>query len=370
MARRIIFLITDLDLGGSPLVVRRIAHGLNQTGRWEATVVSIKSPGVVGRWIRYDGPSVLSLHARRVTEIGIFRRWLRLLRRIRPEIVVSVLIHANALSAACAGLGPPCIYFQSIHTLQPEPAWHWQLEGLIAGQCEGIITPSRAVLNRVAQFGSYKQGYIIPNGIDINEFKNAQPIPVSERPWPANARTIGYVGRFDPVKRLDLLLDEFAQLLMSDYREWRDLYLVLIGYGPEQNRLHKQSLQLGVSSHVVFVGPTATPANWYKTLNLLAISSIVEGFGLNIIEAMACGTPVVACRSPAIEEIITHDFNGWLVAPNRPGALAKGMQTVLQDQNLREKLIAAASEDVAQRFSTEKMVAQYEKVLLSYQPRQ
>ncbi|HMD53852.1 MAG TPA: glycosyltransferase, partial [Phycisphaerae bacterium] len=334
MARRVVFLITDLELGGSPLVVRRIVRGLNQTGRWEASVVSIKSPGVVGRWIRHDGTDVLSLHTRRITDVGIITRWLRMLRKLQPHVVISVLIHANALAAACAELGPPCVYFQSIHTLQQEPAWHWQLEGLIAGRCEGIIAPSRAVLARIAQFGSYRHGYVIPNGIDIDEFKNAQSIPAAERPWPAGARVIGYVGRLDPVKRLDLLLDEFAQVLISDYRRWGDLYLAIIGYGPEQKRLHKHAVQLGISSHVIFVGPTATPASWYKALDALVVASIAEGFGMSIIEAMACGTPVIVSRSPAVEEIVKHNVTGWLVEPKQSGALAAGIQTILQDQKL------------------------------------
>jgi glycosyltransferase involved in cell wall biosynthesis len=366
MARRIIFLITDLDLGGGPLVVRRIVDGLAQTGRWEPTVVSIKSSGVVGRWIRHDGSNVLSLHARRVTDIGVAVRWLRILERIKPEAVISVLIHANALAAACAMLGPPSIYFQSIHTLQPEPAWHWQLEGLIADRCEGVIAPSRAVLDRIARYGTFKHGFVIPNGIDIKEYKEAQAVPPAQRPWPAAARVLGYVGRFDPVKRLDYLLAEFARVLLEDYRRWGDLYLVLIGYGPEDHNLRAQAARLGISSHVVFVGPTATPANWYKTLDALVVPSIVEGFGMSIIEAMACSRSVVACRSPAVEEIIRHNVNGWLVEPNRIGALAQGIQTIMQDQDLRDRLGAAASEDVAQRFSAQKMVGLYEKMLLSY----
>jgi glycosyltransferase involved in cell wall biosynthesis len=363
MARRVVFLITDLDLGGMPLIVRRIVRGLKDMGRWEPTVVSIKPAGIVGRWIRHEGVEVIGLNAQSVHDTHAVRRWIKTIEEINPAVVISVLVHANALAALAAPLAGPRIYFQSIHTIQPEPHWHWRLQGLISARCQGIITPSRAVLDRISRFGRFNHGYVIPFGLDYEQFTAAEPIPPAERPWPVGTRAVGYIGRFDPVKRLDLLVKEFAQLLLRDYRRWGKLYLALIGYGPEENPLRALAAKLGIASHVVFPGATAEPARWYKALEVLCMPSTVEGFGMNIIEAMACGTPVAVYRSPAVLEILTHQQTGLLIDPDRPGSMADAIATLIENRKLANNIRTAAQTLIATRYTARQMVEGYQRVL-------
>ncbi len=363
MAQRVVLLITDLDLGGMPLIVRRIVRGLKEAKRWNPTVVSIKPPGIVARWIRHEGVEVVGLNAQSTRDIQAVHRWVKTLQTINPAAVISVLVHANALAAIAAPLAGPRIYFQSIHTIQPEPKWHWRLQGLISRQCHGIITPSQAVLDRVGQFGRFHHGYVIPFGLDYDTFALAQPIPVAERPWPADAVAVGYIGRFDPVKRLDLLVREFAELLLRDYRRWGKLYLALIGYGSEEKPLRALAAQLGIASHVVFPGATAEPARWYKALRVLCMPSIVEGFGMNIIEAMACGTPVAVYRSPAVEEIVTDQETGLLINPDRNGSMADAIALLIDNHGLADKIRKQAQALVMDRFCAQRMVEGYQRVL-------
>ena len=363
MAQRVVFLITDLDLGGMPLIVRRIVRGLKESGRWEPTVVSIKPPGIVARWIRHEGVEVVGLNAKSIHDIKAVHRWVRTLQTINPAVVISVLVHANALAAMAAPLAGPRIYFQSIHTIQPEPKWHWRLQGLIARQCHGIITPSQAVLDRVSRFGRFHNGYVIPFGLDYDTFALAEPIPVAERSWPVDAVAVGYIGRFDPVKRLDILVREFAELLLRDYRRWGKLHLALIGYGPEEKPLRALAAQLGIASHVTFPGPTAEPARWYKALRILCMPSTVEGFGMNIIEAMACGTPVAVYRSPAVEEIVTDQETGLLIDPDRKGSMADAIAMLIENRALADKIRRQAQAMVAARYCAQRMVEGYQRVL-------
>ena len=363
MARRVVFLITDLDLGGMPLIVRRIVRGLKELGRWEPTVVSIKHPGIVGRWIRHEGIEVIGLNAQRISDFKAVRRWVAALQTVNPSVVVSVLVHANALAALAAPFAGPRLYFQSIHTIQPEPKWHWRLQGLISRQCHGIITPSHAVLDRISRFGRFHNGYVIPFGLDYQTFAHAEPIPVSERPWPANAMAVGYIGRFDPVKRLDLLVREFAELLLRDYRRWGHLHLALIGYGPEEKPLRALAAKLGIGSHVTFPGATAEPARWYKALRVLCMPSTVEGFGMNIIEAMACGTPVAVYRSPAVQEIVTDQQTGLLINPDIKGSMADAIAVLMENKVLADKIRTQAQAMVADRYCAQRMVEGYQRVL-------
>ncbi len=363
MSQRVVFLITDLELGGTPLLLRRIVRGLKDLGRWEPTVVSIKPAGIVGHWIRHEGVEVIGLNARSGHDIAALRRWIKTLNQLKPTVVVSMLVHANILATAAAAFSPPTTYVQSIQTLQPEPRWHWRVQGILSGQCAGIITPSRAVLERVSQFGRVNHAYVIPCGIDYETFAGAEPIPSDQRPWPTDARAIGYIGRFDKVKRLDFLITEFAQLLLKDYHQWSKLYLALIGYGPEEKRLRALAAKLGIASHLVFPGATAEPARWYKAIEVMCMPSVVEGYGMNIIESMACGTPVAACRSPATEEIITHLETGFLATQSLQGSLADAIATLLRNKPLAKKISDQAQSLVRTSYSAMQMVAAYQNVL-------
>lgn len=361
--RKIILLITDLDLGGSPLVVRRVARGLAESGAWQPTVVSLATPGVVGRWIRADGVPVVGLHARGPRDGAVLRRWLEVLHAVKPDVVMSVLIHANVIAAIGAGLGPRCSYFQSIHTLAEHPAWHWWAQSLIAGQCAALIVPSRFILQRISACGGAPSGVVIPNGIDVECFAQALPIESQLLPWPAKAQVVGYVGRFDPVKRLPLLLKAAAALIRGDAARWRNLHVAMVGYGEQEGALKCLAEGLGIAARVHFTGATTTPQRWYKAMDVLCMPSISEGFGLNMVEAMAAGTPVLAFDTPAVREIISNCRTGWLVDPIRTSSLAQGLGVLLTDMPLRKRLGKLAGEEAAKRFNAVQMVEQYEKIL-------
>ncbi len=363
MAQNIIFLITDLDLGGSPLMVRALARGLRETGHWNPTVVSIKSAGVVAKWIRVEGSEVFSLHARSVRDFDAIKRYVRIINHLEPDIIFSVLVHANILAAMCKRAGPPCRYVQSIHTLQDKPAWHWRAQGLVNGAADAIIAPSRAVLEKIAAHGHFARGQVIPNGIDCHEMARAQPVPSEELPWEASVKVVGYIGRFDRVKNLDRLILEFSQALIADYAAWQNVHLALVGYGKEEPQLKSLAKQYGIRSHVHFCGRTFRPAAWMKRFDVTVMPSLVEGFGLTVIESMACRTPVVAYDAPAVNEIITDGKTGLLAAPGTPGSLMQCVYRVLHNAELSADLSKNGEQLARQLYSQEQMIRRYDDFL-------
>jgi len=363
MAQNIVFLITDLDLGGSPLVVRSLARGLRATGRWNPAVISIKSAGIVARWIRLEGTEVLSLHARSIKDAHAVRRYFRIINYLEPQIIFSTLVHANLLSTVGKRTLPDCRYVQSIHTLQDKPRWHWYAQGLVSRAADAIVAPSQAVLDKIAAHGHFARGAVIANGVDVDALAQTEPLPADKLPWDTGLKIVGYVGRFDPVKNLDRLILEFSQAMIADYHAWQNVHLALVGYGPMEPQLKSMARQCGIRSHVHFCGPTAQPAAWMKRFDVTVMPSLVEGFGLTVAESMACGTPVAAFDAPAINEIIVHGESGMLANPHERGSLMAAISTLLHSPDVYHAIKARGRSLVAERYSTERMIAEYDNFL-------
>ncbi len=194
----------------------------------------------------------------------------------------------------------------------------------------------------------------------------AEPMPAAECPWPADAQVVGYVGRFDPVKRLPLLIDEAAWLIRSDNHRWEKLHLALVGYGEQEAALRRRAREQGIASRVWFIGATATPERWYPRFDVLAMPSLAEGFGLTVAEAMASGRAVLAFDSPAMRQIIEHDKSGWLLAAQQPHGMAWGLARLLDDADLRRRLGAQGAHRVSRHFSDQAMIQAYVRLLESF----
>ena len=142
-----------------------------------------------------------------------------------------------------------------MHTLQERPQWHWYLQGFLSSQANAIIAPSWSVIRKLEAYGPVPCPTVIPNGIDVARFERAEAIPKSERPWPADAWVVGYVGRFDPVKRLPLLIRAVKELMRREPALRQRMHLALVGYGPAESELRRlASDELGLQGRVHFPG--------------------------------------------------------------------------------------------------------------------
>lgn len=367
---RILFVITDLDLGGSPKVLRDVALGLasERGGRVQfAPHVCALAPigsaadtgprGAIARDLRKAGIAVHSLDARGPLHLpAALRRYRTVLAQVRPDLVYSILVHANTL----ATLGKAfcnCPLIQSLHTLQPEPEWHWQLSGFLARWADAVVAPSQPILNRLATYGHFSSGLVIPNGIDVTRFADAEP--AEQSPWRhPHELVLGYVGRFDPVKRLDALLGATALL----HARGIAAKLILVGYGPEEAALRELSQTLHLAPHVHFAGPASDPERWYKCFSLHCLPSPVEGFGLTLAESLAAGTPVVAVENGATRAIVRAGFDGELVQRPSVSLLADAITAVAR---MRQDGFdpAPARQRMGEKFSVRQMVVAHAKFL-------
>lgn len=269
---------------------------------------------------------------------------LRCLSAFRPDV-----IHVN-------GAGPNAAYLAALRPLVRAPivfTAHGEfrndayavfersrlLRGALAAMLRhaaAVTAPSRIVLEELAdELELVAPATVIPNAVDAEEIRGALPAPHGSGPYVFTA------GRLVREKGLDVLLRAYAHAgkALEGHR------LVIAGEGPEREALERQAAELGLATHVEFLGAVGRSrlGALLCGADAFAFPSRREAFGIALLEAMAAGTPAVAARVGGIPEFAEHERNALLVDPDDPAALAAALVRLLGDEALSARLAAEGS---------------------------
>jgi glycosyltransferase involved in cell wall biosynthesis len=170
---------------------------------------------------------------------------------------------------------------------------------------------------------------------------------------PAGTVTLGIVGRLTARKGHRTLFEALAILRRS--RSEIALRLWVIGEGEDRDALERQAREQGLNGIVRFVGPRADAASLMHCLDVLVVPSLIETTPFVILEAMACGRPVVASRVYGIPEMVEHGASGYLVPPEEPEELARVLYPLVADPDLRARFGRRARELYDETFSADRM---------------
>ena len=196
---------------------------------------------------------------------------------------------------------------------------------------------------------------VIPSGVELNKFKE---VPYNEKQnlkrelgIPENALIIGTVGRLEPVKGPEFLI-EAAKYIIPKHP---NTYFLFAGDGHLKKNLEKKASDLGIKNNIIFLGWRNDIAKIISVYDIFVLPSLNEGMGRVLVEAMALGKPIVASNAGGIPDLVTHGKNGFLVPPKDPRELANYIQILLEDGEKREKM-GMAGKDMVKNFSKEKTV--------------
>lgn len=350
--RRLMLFITDLELGGTPTVVRELATRLAPFASIE--VACLKAGGPVGDDLQARGFKVHSLNVRRVTELrSAVSGLIDLVKQGEFETLFSFLIHANFVaSRACRALRTlRCL--QSIQTTQVRPRWHWWIQSRIHAAAARIVVPSESVATRAVERARVPREKIvvIPNAIDAQRFAEVEHIPAQSGEF-----RVGFVGRLDPIKSIPDLIASIP-LLPANVR------LSIYGDGAMRGQLAELIAKLRLSDRVTLRGAIRDPREAYREMDALVLPSQAEGFGLVLIEAMAAGIPVIGTDVDGIRDVVSADQNGLLVGHGKPNQIAGAVSRIMTEPALRNSLVAKAKHEVASRFAWPPVVEAYRSVL-------
>ena len=200
-----------------------------------------------------------------------------------------------------------------------------------------------------------RQVAVIPNGLEWPLPVQA-PIVAPRNLVPDGMHLLLAVGRLDPQKGFDWLVDIFCRLSVQ-YPDW---ILVILGEGPQRNTLELQISKQSLNAKILLPGSVGNVADWYLRADLFVFSSRFEGFGNTLVEALAHGVPAVSfdCETGP-RDIIRNGVDGLLVSANDVPALEGTLDQLMRDELLRRKF-AERARDARDRFSMERIAGMWE----------
>jgi glycosyltransferase involved in cell wall biosynthesis len=349
LSPRILLLVTDLNIGGTPTVIRELAVRLKPFAEIQVACLSHRGP--VSDQIESNGIQTTALGASSARDVRVIHRLHRLISREHIDIVFSFLIHANAAAAAVSLFSKNFRLLESIQTTQPNPSWHWRVQKYAQRAAEKIVVPSPSVAKVAKEWSGVPESkiVIIPNAIDPHEFASI-PNPADENDFP-----VGFLGRLDPIKRIPDLIEAVQRISR--------VHLHIFGDGPERAKIQSMIDDPGLTRRVTLHGAVHRPQDALCKMRMLVLPSAAEGFGLVLIEAMAAGIPIVATDVPGICDVMKSEQTALLVPVSNPQKLADAIQRLISDPLLRHRLIDAAKLDVQNRFTWDIVLPQYRKLL-------
>ncbi len=348
---RIQFVITDLEVGGVPLHLLRLAAALHAAGH-HVGVISLAEPGAVAEALRTAGIAVKSCAAAGSFDLRVLWRLRRLVRAFAPDIVHSLLFHAN-LACRLSGLVPPERLLCEIQTVEIERNWHLTLDRWTMRRARLTIGNSKAVVDHLYHAADIPRDRlrVIHGGIDAARYADVAAVPRNVLNIPADAPLIGWVGRLDPVKDLPTLLEAASVVPRA--------HIALVGQGPERDNLRMLARNLDCTERVHFLGLRNDVPALLHSFDIFAFPSLTEGLPNALMEAMAAACPIICSDIGGNRELIDPGVHGLCVPPGNVPALVDGLQILLTDRDQAIRMGQQARARIVTDFTLDAMVRKY-----------
>ena len=360
--RHVAFLIPTLDqIGGAERQVILLAKGF-VLRNWRVSVVALAGTGgAAANEVTAAGAAFHSLAMRK--GLADPRGWLRLRRWLRqqaPDVVHAHLPHAAWLARWSRLATPVRVIVDSIHSSGTGGLARKLGYRASAGMTDEITAVSEAAAEAWASAGLVARQVIkvIPNGIDFGVWQPDPEVRLKVR------HALGFTdefvwlaaGRLDAVKDYPTLLRAIAAIP-------KHTCLVVAGAGKLEAILCQHAIELNLGDRVRFLGFEPNMLPWMQAADGFVLSSRWEGLPMSVIEACACGLPVVATAVPGTRDVIADNDTGLLAEAGNVSALARKMTALmLMPVEARSAMAERARRSVLERFSIESVLDRWESL--------
>lgn len=296
------------------------------------------------------------------TEIDLTAGWrlARAIKRLNPDVVHAHDPHGIAMASWALSLG-------AASSSRPSPALvasrrvDFHLKGNSFSrwkyrQVDCFIAASEAIRQMLLHDGVPPERTVtVHEGIDIDHVRAAPPVNLHEALFlPHHAPVVGNVAALAAHKGHRHLIDA-ARLVVQ---QLPDVRFVILGEGELREQLERHIKELRLEKHVFLAGFRADVLGCIKAFDLFAMSSVTEGLGTSLLDAMACEKAIVATRAGGIPEVVNDGVTGLIVEPRDHRGMANAIVALLKDDATRRRMAAAGLARVLERFTVERMVAE------------
>jgi glycosyltransferase involved in cell wall biosynthesis len=296
------------------------------------------------------------------TEMDLSAAWRlsRIVKQLKPDVIHAHDPHGVAMAALALSMWrggsrtaprrPPLVAARRVDFhMKGNALSRWKYR-----QVDCFVCASDAIRKIVIADGvPSAQVVTIHEGIDLAHVAAAPPADLHAELWlPHHAPVVGNVAALVAHKGQRHLI-EAAAIVMQQVPDAR---FVIAGEGELRPQLERQIKDRHLEKHVFLTGFRPDILSIHKAFDIFVMSSVTEGLGTSLLDAMACGKPVVATTAGGMPEVVADSETGLLVPPRDDRALAAAIVRLLKDPSLRAAMGAAGDRRVREHFSSERMV--------------
>ena len=342
--------------GGQNQVLLTV-NGLRELGHRAALVAH---PDGELRRRAAEGMELIDLAPRTEMDLSAAWRLARVVKQLGPDVIHAHDAHGIAMASLALSIGASSMQGRSAPALVAARRLDFHLRRNSFSrwkhrQVDCYIAASEAIRQMLIADGVPADRTVtVHDGIDVDHVVAAPPVNVHEAFWlPHQAPVVGNVAALVPHKGQRHLI-EAAHLVV---REMPDARFVILGEGELREPLERQVREYHLEKHVLLPGFRTDVLGCIKGFDLFVLSSVTEGLGSSLLDAMACSRAIAATSAGGIPEVVVDGENGLLVPPRDHAALAGAIVRLLNDQPLRRQMGEAGLARVRSRFTVERMVA-------------
>lgn len=359
--QRVVLVIPTLDESGAEKQLTLLACGLPRD-RFDPHVIALTRGGPYESVLKAAGIPVTVIGKRWKADVGAYFRLKRMLTQLRPDLIHTWLFAASTYTRLALGKRPACPVIVSERCVDSwKSPWQLRLDRWLAPRTACIVGNSASVTEFYQKQGLPAERLrVIPNGVAAPSSCGGVSLR-QELQLPDDAFVAGYVGRLAVQKRVNDLVWTVETL-----RQIRpQFHLVVIGDGPERDRLERFAESIGCAPNVHFLGHRSNVVDYLAEFDVFCLASSFEGMSNSLMEAMAAGKPVVVSDIPANRELVTHEQTGLLVKLGDGVGYMQFLRRLMDEPELGPQLGAAAREHMEAHFSVSQMVQRYTELYAS-----
>lgn len=357
---RVLFLVTSMPVGGAETLLMNLVRRLDRQ-KFSPEICCLKDSGPLGELLAQEIPVHHNLISHKFDLFVLVRLW-KLMRTRRIDAVVTVgagdKMFWGRLAAKLAGV--PVIASALHSTGWPDSIG--RLNRLLTPITDAFIGVADAHGKHLVEHEHFPAArvHVIYNGIDTERFCPGDKLAIRKSlGLPADSRVVAILAALRPEKNHPLFLRGAKEILRREPKA----ELLVIGDGPLRGELEQLAIDLGIESHVHFLGSRSDVEHVLQAVDILALTSHNEASPVSILEGFGCGVPCVSANVGSVGETVIHNVTGKLFPAGDQQAYVDAVMELLDDELQRERLGMAGRESTIAERSLVAMVRGYEQLL-------